>query len=116
MKLNAYTIFDSASGLYNRPFFNGSDGEAKRAFADISMDATHPIGQHPEDYSLHRIGIFDDNNAKLTPEKNECLITSLEAISETRNTQNGQMPLELPDNYNEPEYQASLHKIGTKKS
>ncbi len=84
MKLNAYTIFDSASGLYNRPIFTNSDGEAKRTFVDIATDADHPIGKHPEDYSLHRIGIFDDNNAELIPEKNECLITALEAVSLAR--------------------------------
>ncbi len=93
MKLNAYSIFDSASGLYMRPFFNGSDGEAKRAFGDIAMDAEHPIGMHPEDYSLHRIGIFDDNTAKIIPELNECLITALESVSLTRKSLNGQQPL-----------------------
>ncbi len=84
MKLNAYTIFDSASGLYMRPFYTQSDGEAKRSFADISMDAEHPIGKHPEDYSLHRIGVFDDNTAKYVQEKNECLVTALESLAATR--------------------------------
>jgi len=84
MKLNIYSIFDSASGLYSRPFFTQSDAEAMRSFEDIATDAEHPIGKHPEDYSLHRIGIFDDNNGKLQNEENECLETALETISKTR--------------------------------
>ncbi len=84
MKLNIYSIFDSASGLYSRPFFTQSDAEAMRSFEDIATDADHPIGKHPEDYSLFRIGIFDDMKAKLQDENNECLVTALETISNTR--------------------------------
>jgi len=85
MKLNIYTIYDTASGLYLRPFFAQSDGEAVRSFSDIIQDADHPIGKHPEDYSIHRIGIYDDNTAKLTDENNECLSTALELVAKSRN-------------------------------
>ena len=62
MNLNIYTIFDTASGTYMRPFFTQADGQAVRSFKDISCDAEHEIGQHPEDYSLWRIGLYDDNS------------------------------------------------------
>ena len=52
MRLNAYSIFDTASGLYDRPNFINSDAQAIRMFGDICMDEKHPIGQHPEDYSM----------------------------------------------------------------
>ena len=81
MKLNIYTIFDTASGAYMRPFFAQSDGQATRSFKDISLDASHEIGKHPEDYSLWRIGIFDDNTAKINPEDKECLATALEMVA-----------------------------------
>ena len=81
MKLNIYTIFDTASAAYMRPFFAQSDGQATRSFKDISLDASHEIGKHPEDYSLWRIGIFDDNTAKITPEDKECLATALELVA-----------------------------------
>ena len=55
MRLNVYTIFDSASSAYMRPFFMSSDGQALRSFTDISQDAEHEVGKHPEDYSLFRI-------------------------------------------------------------
>ena len=87
MKLNIYSIYDTASGLYSRPFFTPSDAEAIRSFSDISQDAEHPIGKHPEDYTLFRIGTFDDNKALINNEENESLCTALERIAATRKFQ-----------------------------
>lgn len=87
MKLNIYTIFDTASGVYMRPFFAQSDGQATRSFSDISNDKSHEIGKHPEDYSLYRIGIFDDNKAAITPEDKECIATALELVAVQKNKQ-----------------------------
>ncbi len=85
MKLNIYSIFDTASRLYSRPFYSQADAEAVRSFQDIGMDATHPVGQHPEDYSLFRIGLFDDSTGSITNEANECLVTGLETVARARN-------------------------------
>ncbi len=85
MKMNIYAIYDTASGLYSRPFFTQSDSEAIRSFSDIAGDAEHPIGKHPKDYTLFRIGIYDDANAKLTDEDNSSLSTALECISRAQN-------------------------------
>ncbi len=90
MKLNIYTIFDTASGLYLRPFFNTSDGAALRAFSDIATDPDHEVGKHPEDYSLFRIGIYDDNTAVLTAENRDCIATGLELVSAARNVKKEQ--------------------------
>lgn len=87
MKLTIYSVYDTAAGLYSRPFFTQTDAEARRSFNDIAMDAEHPIGKHPEDYSLFRIGIFDDNTGLLSNEANECLCTGLEMVAASRNIQ-----------------------------
>ncbi len=84
MKLNAYTIYDVASGVYTRPFFTGSDGEATRSFKDIATDAEHPIGQHPEDYTLYRNGTYNDNTGKLVSEELEKLMTGLQCVTAAR--------------------------------
>ncbi len=84
MKLNIYSIFDTASGLYSRPFFTQADAEAIRTFTDIAADEGHSVGMHPEDYTLFRIGTFDDNNALLNNEANESLCTALERASAVR--------------------------------
>ncbi len=93
MKLNIYSIYDTASGLYSRPFFCQSDGEAQRSFQDLATDAEHPVGKHPEDYSLFRLGIFSDNNGSFNDEKNECLDTGLEAVASSRNVKKEEMDM-----------------------
>ncbi len=89
MKLNIYSIFDTAAGLYSRPILCSSDGEAMRVFFDLTGDAEHPVGRHPEDYSLFRLGIFDDTIGNLINEGNECLSTGLEAVAKNRKLNSG---------------------------
>jgi len=102
MKLNIYSIFDQASGLYSRPFFTQSDGEAVRSFNDISIDAEHPCGKHPEDYTLFRLGVFDDTNGNFHNEENQSLMTALETIAATRRVKQ--------DNF-ENEIEVSEHQL-----
>ena len=84
MKLNAYTIYDVASGVYMRPFFSQADGQAVRGFKDIACDADHEIGKHPEDYTLYRIGAFNDTTGKMEGEELEKLATALEMVTSSR--------------------------------
>lgn len=84
MKMVIYSIYDTAAAAYMRPFFVQSDGQATRMFTDIALDAEHEVGKHPEDYSLHRLGQFDDNNGALMPENVECIITALEVVAKSR--------------------------------
>ena len=84
MRMNVYTIYDVAAGVYLRPFFHHSDGAATRVFKDMVMDGEHDIGRHPEDYSLYRIGTYDDNKGSLAAEEKDCLATALEMLSESR--------------------------------
>ena len=54
-----YTIYDNKAEIYQVPFCARANGEALRIFANLANDETHPIGQNPEDYTLFRIGMFD---------------------------------------------------------
>ena len=65
MKLNAYSIYDKAVQAYARVFFLRTDGEAKRGFTSIVMDADGDIYRAPQDYTLFRIGEFDDGTGEL---------------------------------------------------
>jgi len=84
MKSQLYAIYDTAAGIYQKPFFGQSDGEVKRSFMDVATSGDTPIGLHPEDYSLYRLGNFDDNNGKLINEENECLCTAHEIIAQSQ--------------------------------
>ncbi len=85
MKTQIYSIFDTASATYQKPTFARTDGEIMREFQNISIDKKHPCGEHPEDYSLFRLGTFDDLTGLITNETNECLATGLEMVAAVRN-------------------------------
>lgn len=87
MRLFAYCIFDRASGVYDRPFFAQTDQVAVRSFCDICSDGDTQVGQHPDDYTLFRVGTFDNNKGLLQGEVPEKLINGLEATSQHK--QNG---------------------------
>jgi len=84
MKLNMYSIFDTASGTYQKPIFSRADGEIMREFQNICVDEKHPCGMHPEDYSLIRVGTFEDQNGLLNDEANQTLATGLEMVALSR--------------------------------
>ena len=93
MKLQAYTIYDVASGTYMRPFFSQADGQAIRGFKDISLDENHEVGKHPEDYTLYQVGTFNDTTGKLDGEAIEKLATGLEMIAEMRSPKQADLKL-----------------------
>ncbi len=84
MKTNIYSIYDTASATYQKPIFARADGEIMREFQNICSEKEHPCGQHPEDYSLIRLGNFNDQNGLVINEENECLATGLEMIALSR--------------------------------
>lgn len=67
MILLAYSIHDSVAQFFGPPFFVKTDGEARRVFGDACKDTRSNLSEHPSDYSLYRIGHFDDNSGDLVP-------------------------------------------------
>ncbi len=84
MKQHVFSIFDTASALYSRPFFEQSDATAQRQFMDIATDEEHPVGRHPKDYALMRVGTWNDVTGKLEDSVNECVCTGLEAVAHSK--------------------------------
>jgi len=91
MKLIMFSIYDVASGAYSRPFYGQSESQAIRSFTDIATDATHEIGKHPEDYTLYRVGQWDDQKAALMPEDATSLATAQEVIAASRKISPGSL-------------------------
>jgi len=84
MKVQIYAIFDTCSGIYEKPFFHTADDAVKREFQDVAMEDKHPINRHPEHYSVWRLGNFDNTTGKVIDERNECLWQAVEAISQSQ--------------------------------
>ncbi len=99
MKVQCYAIFDTCSGIYEKPFFHTADDAVRREFQDVATAADHPIANHPEHYSLWRFGTFDNETGKLSNETNECLNTALEMISLSQ-TVNSEALADLTANLN----------------
>lgn len=55
-------VWDSAAGVYGRPAFFTSTGVAIRSFSDEvkRKEEGNQMAQHPDDFSLHLLGTFDD--------------------------------------------------------
>jgi hypothetical protein len=51
------------------PFCTTNSGIALRAFTDACNSSTHPLGQHPEDYTLFYLGEFDDSLGNFAQEQ-----------------------------------------------
>lgn len=68
MKLNMYSVFDSKAGAYIPPFYLANDGMARRAFADSANDLNHAFCKYAEDYTLFRLGEFDDSTGRIVME------------------------------------------------
>jgi len=60
MQLGMYTVFDTKAGAYLRPFFARTNAEAIRMFSDTVSDANSLIAKHPEDFSLFKVGEYDE--------------------------------------------------------
>lgn len=67
MILNAYTLFDTKALVYNTPFFSHNNNSAIRMVADIATDMNTTVGRHPSDYTLYRIGHYDDEKGVMHP-------------------------------------------------
>lgn len=68
MKLNIYSLFDKKAATFHQPFYSTHDGVAQRMVAASAADVNSSLGQFPSDYSLYRIGTFDDQNAEVQAE------------------------------------------------
>lgn len=89
MKINVYSIFDSAAEVYGRPFFMPTDAMALRTFSDMAKDSNHEVGRHPEHYTLFRLGTFTDVKGALMPETPKSLANGVEFVSVEDTVSNG---------------------------
>lgn len=67
---NMYSILDKMAKAYTQPFPAPNDGVAIRMFQDTINAADSVIAKHPEQYTLYRVGHWNDTKGELTPEPN----------------------------------------------
>ena len=84
MRQGLYAIFDTASGVYDGPLRGQADGVVVRQFCDMAAGSEHPVAQHPEDFTLFKIGYFNDGTGELEGCVPEKLINGAEAVAQGR--------------------------------
>lgn len=67
MKLQMFTVYDSAVGAYLQPFFCRSPGEAVRSFQDACNDPKSSFAAHLNDFTLYALGEWDDAGGVFHP-------------------------------------------------
>jgi hypothetical protein len=79
MKTKIYSIFDSAANAYTTPFFMHNDGLAIRAFQDnVNSKEPNNISQHPDQFTLFKIGEYNDENGEIKSDNLKSLGNGLE--------------------------------------
>lgn len=76
MKLLAFVVRDEKADAFAHPFFSSANGLAVRQFGDWCQDTNTPLGRHPEDFRLYRVGSWDDELGKFSNEVAPVLLSS----------------------------------------
>ena len=85
MKLNVYSIYDQTAKAYITPFFMHNDAMAVRAFSDnINKGEDSQLSLHPDQFTLYRIGEYDDVTGILISHDPESLGTAERYIQDSR--------------------------------
>lgn len=76
-------VKDHALGAFMRPFFAPNVATAKRSFGDEVNRKDSEMGLHPEDYSLHYLGDWDDGTAEFREHEGcECVVRGKDVFKE----------------------------------
>lgn len=74
MDKTIYSIYDKKSELYQSPFVELNNGVAIRALQDVLKNQNHQFYNHSEDYTLYKVGIFDEMQGQVLPHAPEIII------------------------------------------
>lgn len=78
-----YAVFDRKAEMYSQPFLEIKDGTAIRAVQDIVINnKDHAFAKHPSDFSLHRLGEFDEQTGVITGKNKPEKIIEIETLGE----------------------------------
>lgn len=66
MKLKIFALHDQALEAYGAPMCYTTRGQALREFSDQVNDKQSQINKHPEHYTLHYLGEYDNANGSFT--------------------------------------------------
>lgn len=80
MRMIAVSVFDVKAGIYTQPTFVVGVGAAIRSFTDAVNEQGHPFAKHAADYTLFRVGEWDDEQGVFHAEVPQSLGNALEFV------------------------------------
>lgn len=63
MQTTIYAIYDTKAEFYNKPFYLHNDDIALRSFLDIMATPDTDVNNHPADFTLVKLGVYEDTTA-----------------------------------------------------
>lgn len=82
MRLFVCTVYDKKVQAHLQPFFCRTIGEAVRSFTEAVNDPSKQFGRYASDYSLYRLGEFDDNSGVFECGDPVMVVTALELVED----------------------------------
>lgn len=79
MKMQMYVVMDAQAEATTRPMFFERDAVAIRWFKGVVHDEGNQMGRTPEDFTVYRVGEYDDEFMLLEGHEAQRLINGLEA-------------------------------------
>ena len=73
MKQVLFAIRDTKLEAFAPPFVSANNNTAMRSFQEVATDQQTTIYKHPSDYSLIRIGTWDEDEGKIEQEDHTTL-------------------------------------------
>ena len=89
MKLRMFAIFDSASGVYDRPICFRAVGEALRFWKHMVLNKDSVVAKSPKDFSFYQVGEYDDECGEVRALNKICVQTGEEVVAESRQIEPG---------------------------
>lgn len=78
-----YSVYDNQTKTFNMPFFAANDPTALRSFKNEAnrADAANTIYTNPEDFSLVKLGTFNEDTGEIQPvDKPELIAKALTLV------------------------------------
>lgn len=91
MIFKIFTVHDIKSECYSQTFMEINDQVAKRAFSNCVNSDAHQFGKNPQDFTLFRIGEFDDSNGEIDSYPSQSLGNGVEFYQAFHRNPNNQV-------------------------
>lgn len=83
MIMEIYAVKDKQVNAFLQPFFSPTIGSALRSLGSVLNDPNHEFSKHVADYTLYKLGEFDDLTGVISAYSEPDLITALERLKTT---------------------------------